>query len=118
MGIFYNTIEAVSIHLQLKSISMSATLFRTSTAARSALRAGASKKAAAMASTSFVRGKAPLPDLPYDYGALEPSISGKIMELHHKTIPPNHISTFHSATEQLQAAEHKQDIAAQIALQP
>src|SRR5690606_19956848 len=24
-----------------------------------------------------------LPDLPYDYGALEPHISGKIMELHH-----------------------------------
>jgi superoxide dismutase len=25
-----------------------------------------------------------LPDLPYDYGALEPVISGEIMELHHK----------------------------------
>jgi superoxide dismutase len=24
-----------------------------------------------------------LPDLRYDYGALEPHISGKIMELHH-----------------------------------
>ena len=24
-----------------------------------------------------------LPDLDYDYGALEPHISGKIMELHH-----------------------------------
>jgi Fe-Mn family superoxide dismutase len=24
-----------------------------------------------------------LPDLTYDYGALEPFISGKIMELHH-----------------------------------
>ena len=24
-----------------------------------------------------------LPDLPYDYGALEPHISGEIMELHH-----------------------------------
>lgn len=24
-----------------------------------------------------------LPELPYDYGALEPHISGKIMELHH-----------------------------------
>merc|ERR1712230_281774 len=100
MGIFNNIIEAVSTFLELKSISMSAALFRTSTAARSALRAGAPKKAAAMASTSFVRGKATLPDLPYDYGALEPSISGKIMELHHK----NH--------------HHKQDIAAQIALQP
>ncbi|MCS5731657.1 superoxide dismutase, partial [Herbiconiux moechotypicola] len=24
-----------------------------------------------------------LPDLPYDYAALEPHISGKIMQLHH-----------------------------------
>jgi hypothetical protein len=24
-----------------------------------------------------------LPDLPYDYGALEPAITGEIMELHH-----------------------------------
>lgn len=43
---------------------MSATLFRTSAAARSALRLGVSKRAAAIASTSFVRGKATLPDLP------------------------------------------------------
>ena len=28
-------------------------------------------------------GKYVLPDLTYDYGALEPNISGKIMELHH-----------------------------------
>ena len=26
----------------------------------------------------------PLPDLPYDYGALEPYISGDIMKLHHQ----------------------------------
>ncbi len=24
-----------------------------------------------------------LPDLPYDYGALEPHMSGQILELHH-----------------------------------
>lgn len=43
---------------------MSATLFRSTPAIRSALRAGASKRAAGVASTSFVRGKATLPDLP------------------------------------------------------
>ena len=26
-----------------------------------------------------------LPDLTYDYGSLEPNISGKIMELHHES---------------------------------
>ena len=29
-----------------------------------------------------------LPDLPYDYAALEPHISGTIMELHHSQAPP------------------------------
>jgi len=97
---------------------MSATLLRTSAAARATLRAQASKRAASMASTSFVRGKATLPDLPYDYGALEPSISGKIMELHHKNHHQTYVNSYNAATEQLQAAEAKQDIGAAIALQP
>lgn len=53
-----------------------------------------------------------------DYGALEPSISGKIMELHHKNHHQTYVNSFNTFTEQLQAAEHKQDIGAQIALQP
>lgn len=46
---------------------MASALLRTTPAVRAGLRAGlraASKPAAAMASTSFVRGKATLPDLP------------------------------------------------------
>jgi len=34
-----------------------------------------------VASTQATRAKHTLPDLPYDYGALEPAISGKIMEV-------------------------------------
>ncbi len=56
--------KATSRYYQLISATMSTTLLRSSTAARSALRAGAGKRAASMASTSFVRGKATLPDLP------------------------------------------------------
>ncbi|KFY02950.1 hypothetical protein O988_01768 [Pseudogymnoascus sp. VKM F-3808] len=97
---------------------MSATLFRSSPAIRSALRAGASKKVAGVASTSFVRGKATLPDLQYDYGALEPAISGKIMELHHSKHHQTYVTSYNNATEQFQAAEAKQDIAAKVALQP
>ncbi|KAF7863818.1 hypothetical protein EAF04_006783 [Stromatinia cepivora] len=97
---------------------MSATLLRTSAAARAALKASASKRAASMASTTFVRGKATLPDLPYDYGALEPSISGKIMELHHKKHHQTYVNSFNAASEQIEAAESKGDIAAAIALQP
>jgi Fe-Mn family superoxide dismutase len=44
---------------------MSSTLLRTTPALRAALGAsGAVKRAGALASTSFVRGKATLPDLP------------------------------------------------------
>jgi len=97
---------------------MSTTLLRSAPALRSALKAGASKKAAGVVSTSFVRGKATLPDLPYDYGALEPAISGKIMELHHKNHHQTYVTSYNNATEQLQAAEAKQDIQSLIALQP
>ncbi|KAH8796129.1 Manganese/iron superoxide dismutase [Hyaloscypha sp. PMI_1271] len=97
---------------------MSATLFRSSAVGRSALRAGAAKRAASAASTSFVRGKATLPDLPYDYGALEPSISGKIMELHHKMHHQTYVNSYNTASEQLAAAESKQDIQSITALQP
>lgn len=40
------------------------------------------------------------------------------MELHHKNHHQTYVNSFNTATEQLQAAESKQDIAAQIALQP
>jgi len=98
---------------------MCATLLRTSTA-RSALRAATSStsKKAGLAGVSFTRGKATLPDLPYDYGALEPAISGKIMELHHSKHHQTYVTSFNAATEKLAAAESKSDIAAQIALQP
>jgi Fe-Mn family superoxide dismutase len=42
------------------------------------------RPASAAGALTFARGKATLPDLSYDYGALEPHISGKIMEIHHK----------------------------------
>ena len=90
---------------------MSSTLLRTAPALRSALRATAIKPAAAMASTSFVRGKATLPDLPYDYGALEPHISGKIMELHHKNHHQTYVNGLNSALETIAEAEAKGDAA-------
>ncbi|KZF24839.1 mitochondrial superoxide dismutase [Mn] [Xylona heveae TC161] len=98
---------------------MSASLFRTSFA-RAALRAGAAStpKAAGVAGMTFARGKATLPDLAYDFGALEPSISGKIMELHHNMHHKTYVNSFNEASEKLAAAKESNDIAAQIALQP
>lgn len=48
-------------------------------ATRNALRRGASNKAAY--TTVFARTKVTLPDLDYDFGALEPYISGNINEV-------------------------------------
>jgi superoxide dismutase, Fe-Mn family len=53
-----------------------------------------------------------------DYGALEPSISGQIMELHHDKHHRTYVNGYNTAIEQTEAAEAKGDIAAQIALKP
>lgn len=53
-----------------------------------------------------------------DYGALEPSISGKIMELHHKNHHNTYVTSYNNFSEQLASAQSSNDISAQIALLP
>ncbi|KAL7275523.1 Superoxide dismutase [Mn], mitochondrial [Rhizina undulata] len=65
-----------------------------------------------------VRSKHTLPDLPYDYGALEPAISGQIMELHHSKHHQTYVNGLNDAEEKYAAAVHSNDVTAQIALQP
>jgi Fe-Mn family superoxide dismutase len=50
-----------------------------------------------------------LPDLRYDYGALEPHISGRIMELHHDKHHAAYIKGANSALEKLDEARDKED---------
>ncbi|RIQ31224.1 superoxide dismutase [Jiangella rhizosphaerae] len=45
-----------------------------------------------------------LPDLPYDYGALEPHIAGQIMELHHSKHHQTYVTGTNTALEQLEEA--------------
>lgn len=45
-----------------------------------------------------------LPDMPYDYGALEPHISGEIMELHHGKHHAGYVAGVNTALEQLAEA--------------
>jgi len=61
---------------------------------------------------------AKLPDLAYDYGQLEPFISGQIMEIHHKKHHQAYVNNLNIALEQYAAAEEKGDVAAMIHLQP
>jgi Fe-Mn family superoxide dismutase len=50
-----------------------------------------------------------LPDLRYDYGALEPHISGKIMELHHDKHHAGYVKGANTAIEKLDEARDKED---------
>jgi len=52
-----------------------------------------------------------LPDLPYDYGALEPHISGRILELHHGKHHRAYVDGANKALEQLQEVRQSTDFA-------
>jgi Fe-Mn family superoxide dismutase len=50
-----------------------------------------------------------LPDLPYDYGALEPHISARIMQLHHDKHHQAYVTGANTALEGLAEAREKND---------
>jgi Fe-Mn family superoxide dismutase len=50
-----------------------------------------------------------LPDLQYDYSALEPHISGKIMELHHDKHHAGYVKGANTTLEKLGEAREKED---------
>jgi superoxide dismutase, Fe-Mn family len=61
--------------------------------------------------------KQTLPELPYDFGALEPVISAKIMELHYKKHHQTYVTKLNEALEKAADAERKGDVAALIGQQ-
>jgi superoxide dismutase, Fe-Mn family len=58
-----------------------------------------------------------LPDLPYDFNALEPAISAEIMELHYTKHHRGYVTNLNAALEKYHEAETKKDVAQMIALQ-
>ncbi|MCZ2109479.1 MAG: superoxide dismutase [Dehalococcoidia bacterium] len=50
-----------------------------------------------------------LPDLSYDYGALEPHVSGEIMNLHHAKHHAAYVAGANTVTEKLEEAREKDD---------
>jgi len=53
-----------------------------------------------------------LPELPYDYSALEPHISGKIMELHHSKHHQAYVTGANTALEKMAEARESEDLGA------
>jgi superoxide dismutase, Fe-Mn family len=58
-----------------------------------------------------------LPDLEYDHGALEPHISGQIMELHHGAHHKTYVEKANQTLEQLTEARDKHDFSKIAALE-
>lgn len=56
------------------------------------------------------KSKHTLPDLPYDYAALEPIISRDIMNLHHSKHHATYVTNLNAAEEKLKAAVEKGDV--------
>ncbi|XP_025029812.1 superoxide dismutase [Mn], mitochondrial isoform X1 [Python bivittatus] len=64
------------------------------------------------------RKKHTLPDLPYDYGALQPHINAEIMQLHHSKHHATYVNNLNIAEEKYKEALAKGDVTAQVSLQP
>jgi Fe-Mn family superoxide dismutase len=58
-----------------------------------------------------------LPDLPYDYGALEPHVSGKIMQLHHDKHHRAYVTGANTALDGLADARAREDFSRIAALE-
>ncbi len=58
-----------------------------------------------------------LPDLPYDYAALEPHITGQIIELHHDKHHNTYVQGANATIEKLEAARKSDDFGAIVGLE-
>lgn len=63
------------------------------------------------------RTKFTLPDLPYDYNALEPVISAEIMQLHHQKHHQAYVTNLNVALEKADAAKNGDDLNSLTSLQ-
>mmetsp|Transcript_50930 Transcript_50930/g.75524 ORF Transcript_50930/g.75524 Transcript_50930/m.75524 type:complete len:248 (+) Transcript_50930:39-782(+) len=76
-----------------------------------------SKTSSALLSSAPSGGKHVLPDLPYDYSALEPAISAETMTIHHSKHHNTYITNLNVSLEKLDAAVSSGDVNAIISLQ-
>ncbi len=65
----------------------------------------------------FKRNKYTLPDLPYDYNALEPVISAEIMQIHHTKHHAAYVNNLNLSLEKLESATSSLNLSQIIDLQ-
>ncbi|KAI8589913.1 mitochondrial Mn-superoxide dismutase [Geranomyces variabilis] len=87
------------------------------TAVAASLRTTRALASAAVPAVGAIRTKYTLPDLPYDYNALEPYISAEIMQLHHSKHHQTYVTGINTAEEKLDNAISKKDLREVISLQ-
>lgn len=68
-------------------------------------------------SVTAFRQKHTLPDLPYDYNALEPYISAEIMQLHHGKHHAAYVNNLNNTEAAIEDAKDKDDLNTVITLQ-
>lgn len=98
--------------LIIDSALRAATHVRSSTLPKSV-----SKAAAAMLSSAPSGGKHALPDLPYDYNALEPVVSAETMTIHHSKHHNTYVTNLNVGLEKLDAAVSAGDVSGIIGLE-
>jgi Fe-Mn family superoxide dismutase len=59
-----------------------------------------------------------LPDLPYDYADLQPTINADIMELHHSKHHAAYVANFNATLAKYREAEAEGDVSKMISLEP
>lgn len=71
-----------------------------------------------LASVTASRAKHTLPDLGYDFNALEPYISADIMKIHYEKHHATYVNNLNAALDKLAEATAKGDVSAAVALGP
>ena len=91
----------------IKPLDLLKMLSSTTRALTSAASAASKMALPAVSQQTVIRSKHSLPDLPYDYNALEPVISAEIMTLHHSKHHNTYVTNLNVAEEKLSDAVAK-----------